>query len=208
MLKPTNISALILCGGESSRMGKFKGSIPFDVDKSFAQKIAAEYDFPVINKLVFVVNKKFQFQLESELIDVRKAYKIVINNYPERGRINSILLGLGKMKDSTPIFIQNVDNPFVTSELLLDMIKLYEDETYVKPVYNGKGGHPILLGSGMIKEGFQMLSESEKLSDWLHQYEPIIFKTNNPGILININTPDDYHSHFDYLGKGVQNFQM
>lgn len=198
MGRNSKFSVLILCGGHSHRMGKFKGALQFDEGRSFLKKILETYKAFGIQEIILVVNEKFAEVVREETEKEPGLCSLVINRFPEKGRMYSVQLGISVANETHGLFIQNIDNPFVDPEILERMAECYDEFTYVKPIYNTQSGHPVLIGSHLLKRK-QVFSKKNTLRDWLHEFDPILCQVNNPGILININDPDDYRKHFNVV---------
>jgi len=147
-----------------------------------------------IDKMVWVINPSVSQKLS--LMSLYQNHQVIVveNNEPDKGRLHSIRLGLKKLVNQ-PTFIQNVDNPFVTVELIQKLIPILQPNTYVSPYYNGIGGHPILI-SNEIANQLKDCDSDIPLNLFLANYEQIKMEQNNSGILVNINTLDDYRSAF------------
>lgn len=75
------------------------------------------------------------------------------------------------------------------------MLRQINDCDYIYPVFNGKGGHPLLINK-TVAEGILLQDNTQmNLKEFLKSYR----KTNNVSdqkVLININTPEDYINIF------------
>ncbi len=186
--------ALILAAGISERMGQPKALLPYGNGLTFIEQIGKTYLEAGIDKMVWVINPSVSQKLSLMSLCQNHQVIVVENNEPDKGRLHSIRLGLKKLVNQ-PTFIQNVDNPFVTVELIQKLIPILQPNTYVSPYYNGIGGHPILI-SNEIANQLKDCDSDIPLNLFLANYEQIKMEQNNSGILVNINTLDDYRSAF------------
>lgn len=108
----------------------------------------------------------------------------------------SVMTGLERLAENTDCFIQNVDNPFVTVDLLSSLLPYAHPEGYVVPVFKGKGGHPILLGAKVAKEIFNKEHGDLSLKEVLKNYKKIEMETQDEKVLVNINSKEDYKKYF------------
>jgi len=122
--------------------------------------------------------------------------EIVINDHPEKGRLSSLKIGLKELANTAACYIQNADNPFVTAELLESMDRLTEPDAYVVPVYQQKGGHPVLIGSKIIDYICNYEKDDDDMRQMLSNFRRIEVKTEDIKILANINTMEDYKEYF------------
>ncbi len=191
-----NISTLILAGGESRRMKQPKAFLKFDKNRSFLEKITDEYLRAGLNNIILVINA-FSLSDDNEFIlsKLSKKITIIYNKNPEKGRIYSLKLGLLKLNDPKNIFIQNIDNPFVNSELLIKMVPLLKPKSYVSPSNNSKGGHPILISNIIGNKILDNKDTSITLRNILKKFNKVLIPADK-SVLININTAKDYAKYF------------
>ena len=136
--------------------------------------------------VVLVVNEQFdvsRFQAENLVT--------LVNHHLEKGRSWSIQLGLKQVPEGYSCFIQNIDNPFLDPGLLDQLIGAVIPDGYAGPVCQGRGGHPILLGSKVV----DFIRQQRELFDFrrvLQQFHRVEVSYPDIRILWNINTPDDY----------------
>ena len=192
MLEYKNISVIILSAGESKRLGKPKALLKFNTDETFVEKIVKSYSELGIDDILIVANNKLKNHLADLFVDKPYKPKIIINNSTEKGRLYSIQCGAKTVK-SKNCFIHNVDNPFVDKHLVEKMIPLLKYKSYTQAVYNGKGGHPVLLSKEIIEFISGIRDYDISLKDVLMNYNRIVIKTDNSQILTNINTIEDYN---------------
>ncbi|MFZ4520274.1 MAG: nucleotidyltransferase family protein [Bacteroidales bacterium] len=180
------ISALILAAGHSERMGRDKASLPYGNGLTFAGQLIAAYAQAGCHPVTMVVNERF----DSTIHDLSKV-RFILNNQVERGRSFSIWLGLQNIPAGRPCFIQNIDNPFAEAALLRKMSDMLKPDLVVVPVYDGAGGHPILLGSKVVDE-LRKKSDIPNLKEALKEFERIEVISSDDRIHLNINTPESY----------------
>jgi CTP:molybdopterin cytidylyltransferase MocA len=193
-----NKNVIILAGGESSRLNFPKPFLPFNSVHNFLEKIIYEYVNFGCNKIIIVLNKTIFSS--SNVNNIKNIFDVslIINEHPEFGRFYSLKLGVNALIENKFCFIQNIDNPFIDSELLnlLYYSKYYGD--YCVPYYNSRGGHPILINNKIIQ---RIKSESRidlNIKDILKEYNRIEVQVQNEKCLANINTLDDYRFNFNY----------
>ena len=191
-----NIAAIILAGGESSRMKQPKAFLKFDNHITFVEKIIYEYQLAGIDKIIIVINYSY-LDSEKERILSQFDTKIirVYNKHPEKGRQYSLYLGISMLHESENCFIQNIDNPFVKANLIRSMIPLIQKEAYISPTFKGKGGHPVLLSNSICNHILNMKDHKLTLRDVLIKFNKITIPAN-ASVLININTEQDYKQYF------------
>ncbi len=136
--------------------------------------------------------------LDPGTISHDESIKVVINDKLEYGRFYSVQLGLKELKNSA-VFIQNIDNPFVNTGLLMSLRKGIGLADFAVPVYEGKGGHPVLLSSEVIEQIVNGFKSTSHLNEVLKSFNRQDVFVNDPYIGVNINTPEDYQKYFSGL---------
>ena len=188
-------SVIILAAGFSSRMGSPKFVMKFTKNKTFLDEIIQQYESFGCEKIVVVLNNEGFDYLKDKSVNFSNNVKLVKNRNPEWKRFYSIKLGLKTVSNEYPVFIHNVDNPFVNHEVLEKLFSSSSTD-FVVPSYKNKGGHPILLSNHVVLE---ILSEKRNniiLSDFLKSFKKTYVTVNNKNILININSKNEYKKHF------------
>ncbi len=203
MLKKNNtpitrhVSAIILAAGNSVRMGSPKAQLPYGNGMTFAQQITVSFLAYGCKPVIMVVQESFDFTgLQTEhLIPV-------INHEVERGRSHSIHLGLQALPDGACCFIHNIDNPFPSNRLLDQLFEALPSEGYSVPVYQGRRGHPVLLGWEMA----HLLCEQAELGDFRQAIAGFSRKEvpcHDGQILWNINTPEEYQQFLHFSRERI-----
>jgi len=192
-----DFSVLILAAGFSGRMGIPKLSLHFDRNQTFVTKIIRSYQSARCKKMVVVVNRQGQeFLKRQKYFSAESNISVVFNTFPERERFYSLQIGLKTLNDGTPVFIQNIDNPFVEPELLLRLVNVFEPEAFVAPCYKGHGGHPVLLSGKIVSDLVASPDYRQNLRDFLQIYPKINCPVEDEKILVNINSPKEYRKYF------------
>jgi CTP:molybdopterin cytidylyltransferase MocA len=200
-------AVVILAAGKSIRMGKPKPFLLFDQKSTFLEKVINVYKDFGIDKIILVVNDEVNQELMQKYPEVIKMCIMVINLNLDLGRFYSIKLGLDYVHKNEPVFIQDVDNPFISIEILEKLLfqartpalpsgRPETDWEYFVPQYQGKGGHPVLLADKVIKGIKECQFNDLNFKEFLKLFRKGIVKVDDSSILVNINTPDDYKKYF------------
>ena len=141
------ISAIILAAGYGVRAGKPKLMLEAE-GKSFLSIITENLSKVKIDKIICVVNE----QSYEWAVREAKGIEFVINPHPENGMLSSVLIGFNKCNDSNGLLIIPVDHPFVNSNTYQSIIDAFysNSSAVIKPVYNEKSGHPVLIPSELL----------------------------------------------------------
>jgi CTP:molybdopterin cytidylyltransferase MocA len=186
-----NTAVIILAAGFSSRMQTPKPLLAYDAHQLFIEKILAEYLSWECGEIVVVVNEALGVWVNS-LQKGTENISFVVNHHPELGRFHSLKLGLTQLKQAGYCFIQNVDNPFVNQDLLDQLFMIRGENYFVKPVYQQKGGHPVLLNKNDLVFLRSHQETEANLRELLDGRKCHHLEVADPDILININTHEEY----------------
>ncbi|MEI7660903.1 MAG: NTP transferase domain-containing protein [Bacteroidota bacterium] len=179
-------SAIILAAGNSERMGSPKPLLPYGNGYNFAQHITGGFSRYGCRPVVIVVQHDFDTGVLSAANLVA-----VVNRHVERGRSHSIHLGLQSVPVGASCFIHNIDNPFPFAGLLGQLLKSVPPDGYAVPVFQGRRGHPLLLGGEMAG----ILRAKPEITDFrlaISGFTRVEVPCADEHILMNINTPDEY----------------
>lgn len=185
-------SVVILAAGKSSRMGSPKLGLHFDEKKTFLEMIIQQYKNFGCKEILVIINEDGATLIRSKPIEISSDVELIINTHLERGRFYSIKLGIKSLKEKYPVFIHNVDNPFVNNDVLSSLLHNSTNTDYVVPVFEGRGGHPILVSN---KVSTAIKSEKKNdliLSDFLNNYTKKGVQVADKKVLTNINTEAAY----------------
>jgi CTP:molybdopterin cytidylyltransferase MocA len=184
---------IIPAAGNSGRMGSDKALLPYGNGLSFAENLIKSYSESGAQPVVVVVNNTLDLSGfdPSQLVTV-------VNERTDWGRSYSILLGTKRIPKDCACFLHNIDNPLIGTELLRLLLSTNMPDSYCVPVYQGRGGHPVLLGKRIV-EYLQKLDEMLDFREVLKQFKRIEVLYPDERILWNINTPADYKKFLEML---------
>jgi molybdenum cofactor cytidylyltransferase len=191
-----NTDAVILAGGYSSRANAFKMELILE-GKPILQHVIDAF-FPVCTRIIVVGG----YQVE-RLYPLVESYDdkvlIVTNREYEKGMFTSVKRGIAEVTASR-FFLTPGDCPLITVDILRKLLE--NGGEIVKPVYRGRGGHPILLPYTCIKE---ILAEPEdsNLKLYLDKKQVTQIETEDESILLDIDTQLDYEKVIQF--KRIKN---
>jgi len=185
-------SAIILAAGNSGRMGQIKFALTMPDGKTFLENIVNQFTKFDCREIIVVVNKEGKKLLEGNKTGFEKNVKIVLNQHPEYGRFYSLKKGMEAIEESGLVFIHNADNPFVEIEVLQKLFDNKQEAEIIKPVFDKKGGHPVLLSQMIRNEIIKQNSNDFRLDYFLRNFSQKNVNVDSDKILVNINTLSDY----------------
>lgn len=191
-----DISVIILSSGNSTRMNTPKAFLMFDNSKTFLEKIIETYIESGILNIILVVNPGLYGRASSMLskYKVRSNVKLIPNRFSDLGRFYSIRLGLFNC-DTPHTFLQNIDNPFISANLIEEMTRLSSNSNYVVPAYKNQEAHPILISKKIIDSIVTTKGVNYHLKTMLQSFPKSVLDWNDKNILLNINTVDEYRKY-------------
>jgi len=205
MARTPSFCGVILAAGESLRMGRDKALLPWPrqaVDTGATETFlsaAIRLFFSHVNEVLVVVGKN-----ESALSPVIYANgaSSVVNPDPARGQFSSLQVGLHEVlnRGRDAAMITLVDRPPVRSETIETLELAFElaathRKWAVIPEYQGKHGHPILIGREML-EVFLRAPATSNARDVEHAHQSDIeyIPVDDPYVATNVDTPEQYDS--------------
>jgi len=190
------VGAIILAAGNSRRMNAPKPFLKFDQDLMFIEKIISTYLGWDCREIVIVISKNAGNQ-HDYFDHLPQKVTCVVNEHPEFERFYSVKLGLTFLLKSAFCFIQNVDNPFITPQLLDILFANRSQEHYIAPVFNHRGGHPVLLNRRTMDLTCHWPDDSANLKEVLNTMKCRKIEMPDDRILININCQEEYKRYFN-----------
>lgn len=183
------IGAVILAAGKGSRMGQPKWQLKMPNGDYFYISLIEKFK-EYGCETVLVVNED-DYSLIKPSIDSHDI-DIAINNRLDLGRLYSLQCGLKKLKSVQLCFVHNIDNPFVSNDLLAKLENGLAGYDYTLPEFENRGGHPLLIGSKLIEKILKFNEPYPDFREVLAIYTGLRIPYHNSKILLNINTPEDY----------------
>ncbi|MFK9092774.1 NTP transferase domain-containing protein [Bacillus salipaludis] len=186
------VTAILLAAGQSSRMGKLKGLLPWKGVTLFEHQLMTLEKSSVEEIIVVFGYQAEQFMKLAKYFPVRMKF----NKKNPFGKCSSILSGLQAMKNpKNNILIAALDQPLDTDTInSLSETLEGSDHLIAVPVFLGKRGHPVLFSGSLHNDLLTINEETMGLRSIFQKYKDTVMEVsvNNPTILLNLNTPDDY----------------
>ena len=193
----TNIGALILAAGKSSRMGKPKLLLPF----KGAPIVTHAVSLAIRNQLHPIVCVTGGYEGEVKHVLARFGENATIHYNPdfESGMASSLKEGIHALQgkvDAVIIFLG--DQPLVPDFVVQTIIQEYNASKekgvkIIRPIYNEQIGHPLLFDRNLFHE-FETLFGDEGGKRIVQQHKDdlklIHFPNSDWGI--DIDTPEEY----------------
>ena len=188
--------AIILSAGSGRRIAKLGIKPLLKIDgKTFLETIIDKLEHSGFTPIVVVVNPNHHAAMKT----LRHNAQLCVNQHHALGMLSSLRCGLSHIEKSTRGFMLHpVDFPLVMPETYDALMSTHQkhEACIVKPSFGGRRGHPVIfprqfyhdLTRAPINEGARWVQKQ-------HPDQIISVIVNDPGILININTPELYEEH-------------
>ena len=187
------IAAIVLAAGQSRRMGRPKLTLPWGNRTVIEQVITTLLESGT--REIVVVSGGYRELLE-EVLAPYPVSMIYNPNYLQSEMIESLKTGIQKLSETTQAFLVVLgDQPSIDAAVIRQLVARYQEERpkLVIPSYNMRRGHPWLVDRSLWND-LLSLNPEETMRDFLYRnqkgirYEVV----DNPEILMDIDTPEDY----------------
>jgi len=192
------IAAVVLSAGESRRMGRPKALLPVG-ERFFLERIVNALEKTKVNKIIVVLGHNAA-ELEEKIHHL--PVTILVNPDYSQGQLSSLIVALRALEKEKldAILLHLVDHPFLNAELVNRMIdRFYESrKLIVVPTYKGRRGHPVIFSRPLFGELLAApLDRGAKSVVRAHAAETLEIETDDEGITLDIDTPEDYRRHVE-----------
>ncbi|MFU2016148.1 molybdopterin-guanine dinucleotide biosynthesis protein A [Peribacillus butanolivorans] len=194
------MEAIVLAAGYSSRANAFKMTLPMGQmgQMSVLEQTISKFE-GLCSRVIVVAGFQAEIiQEEIAKIISKNAYsfqiKFVYNENFNQGMFHSIQKGCNEVNAPT-FFITPGDCPLVKKETVQLLAK--HKGNVVIPSFDYKGGHPIKLSSE-VKQKILETNPESNLRVVLGGYEKQYMNVDDAGVLMDVDTPEDYQKAIDY----------
>lgn len=190
------VAAVIPAAGRSSRMGSSKPLLMVEGTSFLARILGTMRDGGASPLLVVVADAHGPIADEAR----RHGAEVVLNPDPSRGPISSLAAGLAALPPGVEgVLFSPVDHPLFEPGTVRALIRrfLQARPPLLVPSFDGRRGHPVLFGRATFPDLLEVdLPEGARTV--LHRYlqDGLHVPVDDPGILADIDTPEDFRRHF------------
>jgi molybdenum cofactor cytidylyltransferase len=182
--------AVILAGGQSSRMGTGKPLLRLG-GSTVLERVAASIKAAEVGDIVVVTgHDPEELAHEAERLNLRWVH----NDKHEMGMFSSVQAGVrGLSAEVQAFFVLPVDYPLIGPKVLSSVLAAYISgpAPVVHPCCSGRRGHPPLL-SGGLRPPLESMSEDRSLKDLLDGQTALDVEVEDLSIHLDMDTPEDY----------------
>ena len=190
------LTALLLAAGESKRtkpwlkpLLQFKGKPVIQAIIDALKESGADRVFVVLGH---------EAERVKEAIKEKRGVKVIVNENYKKGMLSSVKCGI-KENPHSNFLICLVDQPLVEAKTMSEVAKSGKGRSITVPTYKGKRGHPILIPQELIGE--LLAFKGKTLRDFVHEHKIEEIETEDKGVIINLNTFEDYEKYANLSPK-------
>ncbi len=187
------VVGLILAAGESSRMRKDKALLTYH-GQTFLEGITAKLRQAGVERVAVVLGHHAeQIQQAATLEGV----DIVINRDYQQGQTSSLQTGLRALEGAKPeaVILCLVDHPAFSPETARRLMEAFAQNhpPAAIPTFQGKRGHPVLIGRELFRELVSLPSDRGANGVMRqHSDRTVFLEVDDPGILLDVDDPETY----------------
>lgn len=194
------IVAVVLAAGESSRMGRPKALLPIE-GKTFIEAIVAALKRSKVGEIIVILGHNAD-EMKSRIEHL--PIKIVINRDYPSGQLSSLQVAIRHVMETPAaaaidgMLVHLVDHPYLDPALVDRMIESFyaSQKLIVLPRYRSRRGHPVIFSASLFGELLQApLDQGAKAVVNRHRNDTLEIETDDAGITIDIDTPEEYRQH-------------
>lgn len=186
--------AIVLAAGESSRMNSPKALLKIGKE-SFVQCVVRKLKECGID-FIYVIGGPHHEATKKEIPDI----EVIFNSRYKEGQLSSLKEGLRNLPTgSSEAIIWPVDQPLVkmeTVKLLWDSYRKAKKRITL-PEYQSHRGHPVIYDRHAIHTLLTLNTATQTAKDLqtVYEGETQVVAVEDPGVIIDIDTPEDYQKH-------------
>ena len=198
---------IILAAGLSNRMGDFKPLLPVGKRPAILRDIQTAQKAGV--REIIVVTGHMREKIENIVSETAPDVRLVCNDRYENGMFSSVRAGISALPaEADGFFLLPADCCAVSSGTLSALMGrvAYDGPVVLHPTYKGRRGHPPLIPA-RCADRIALYEGKDGLKGALDALESVDIETNDPGVLLDMDTPEDYKAMLAYLGAAVPHRQ-
>jgi CTP:molybdopterin cytidylyltransferase MocA len=186
------IGAVILAAGAGTRLGGVAKALLARRDGStFLASVLASARAAGLGEAVVVVGPPHGDAIAAHARELR--CRTAVNPTPERGMASSVALGFAEiaLTDATAAWLWPVDHPDVMPATLRTLLGALGSHQAVRPVVNGKGGHPPLIARALWPQLAECGDVDGGARAVLAEADVLEVKVADTGCVRDVDTPED-----------------
>lgn len=191
-----SIPAIVAAAGLSNRMRTSKPLLDAG-GRSFLARILATFRAGGAGPLLVVVRDP---EGEVAATALAEGGFVVRNPDPTSGPVSSLQAGILALPEgAVAVFFSPVDHPLFLSSTVRTLAATFTEKAppILAPTYQGRRGHPVIFHRDLFPELLEEdLPRGARSVIQRYRARRLDVPVEDPGILIDIDTPADYRRHF------------
>lgn len=123
--------------------------------------------------------------------------QVVVNPDPGQGMFSSVIEGVRHAAGCRAVLVFPVDHPYVLNRTVEALLRRSREKPghFIKPVFGGRGGHPVVVPSGAFGAILHAPPTSSLRAVIAQHGIPVDrLEVDDEGVVRNMNTPEDLHA--------------
>ncbi len=193
------VGAILLAAGESSRMGQLKALLPWRNTTLLEHQLRSLLDGGVQWVVVVVGHDADRLK---PIIEAVEGASWTLNNDYLQGKTTSLKAGVAALAGQpiSDVLLLNVDQPR-NADTVRRLLERHQASSFriTIPTHGGKGGHPILIAAELFPELAEIEEESQGLKAVVRRHAEATerYELDDPSVLLDLNTPEQYKKALD-----------
>lgn len=196
------IAAIVLAGGESTRMGSTKALLPDRKGRVFITRLLQTMSDAEFADVIVVTGRVHADIVRAVSHGVPRGLTVTFarNPDPARGQLSSLLVGLDAAAKPgvRAALVTLVDVPFVGAATVRSVSAAYETTRapIVRPARGTQHGHPVIFDASLFDELRRAdPGAGAKAVVHAHAAEILNLECTDEGAFTDIDTRDEYETH-------------
>lgn len=181
---------IVMAAGLSSRMGRYKPLLPIDGQPAIVHLLSTVFDAGV-DHCVIVTGHRAD-DLKAACCGLNNITFVHNPSYATTDMFTSAKIGFRAVTaDYSRILFTPADIPLIPVTVIQGLLK--RPEPLIYPCFQHKKGHPVSIDASILGDILKFDGD-DGLRGALASLpvEPAFLETDDPGILMDMDTPDDY----------------
>lgn len=194
------VAAILLCAGQSRRMGAFKPLLPFGKETVVQACVSYLVEGGIsATDITAVLGHRAE-----EVRDCLRSSEVefALNSDPSSEMNVSIATGVRAVSDAFgAVVIALADYPAVPAYVVTNLIKEWKAGfQLVKPTFGGRGGHPVLIDL-CFRQELLNLDPNRGLKAIFDEHQQLVrrVEVDSPYIARDVDTWDDYRALYNEI---------
>jgi CTP:molybdopterin cytidylyltransferase MocA len=180
-------SGLILAAGAGTRFGGTKQLADLRGRPLLGYAVDAMLAVPALDPVVVVLGHAAEQILA--VVDFGEAEVVVCADW-ELGQAYSLRRGLAALGDADAVAVTLGDQPFITPQVIAGALDQLEGYDAVRAVYEGKPGHPVVLGRAVM-DAAASLDGDVGARDLLSKFRVKRWEAGHLASAVDVDTPEE-----------------